>query len=110
MSIEILSDLFKQVQLRYRWAFLLIWNGLAVGGIVTGMQRNLLENQISLILFTVAGLLLMFMAIGLLFSFWFRQSVLIPDYSLDGYRLLLGCAGFAGLLIGSGAGMMLMAG
>jgi hypothetical protein len=105
-----LSDLFQQFRPRYRWGFLLVWNGLAIGGIVWSDFRNPAQTPPSLTLIAAAGFILFVVSCGLLTSTKFRDEVLYPGYSLDGYRLLLGVAGLAGFLITVGATAMLMAG
>jgi hypothetical protein len=106
MSFDHISDLFRQIQPRYRWGFLLVWNGLAIGGIATGRRQSLLESPLALMLFSLAGFILVVFSFGLLFSHRFREGILIPGYSLDGFRFFLACIGFVGLLVGAGALMM----
>jgi len=67
------------------------------------------DRALSLTLFATSGCILFLLAFGLLASYRIREEVLYTETSLDGYRLLLGLAGLAGLLIALGAAMMLMA-
>ncbi len=110
MSFDTLSDLFRQIRPKYRWALILVWNGLAIGGaIATGGAAAPLEDPIPLTFFTLAGLVLVFVAFGLLLSLRVREAMLLPGHSLEGYRFLLACVGFGGLLISAGAAMVLIA-
>ena len=81
---------------------------MAVGSIVWAKFGDKVDMPLLLELFVVAGLSLGWVGFGLLISSRVRRAVLYQDYSLEGYRLSLGVAAFAGILIALGAGILLI--